>query len=706
MLIWVFIIYGQMISVVISIESSSIYVDSIGIDYDECGAESNPCGTIGFAMTMSMYHAKYINYATANLFVKGQNEQEIQYWQNNAKQKQSISFIEKFNNNKYYFNKYSPCLNYISMNKSYTITFDRNKIKSMSDWFPSKCNENFENKCLFYRMREKTDSDTAQIITFNNLIVSDITISSDSDTIRTFIATGHEDDTGTHLILNNCSFYNINKEHYRDIQFNEHFFIIASSIQIYNTEFYDITYSSNSQSYYDTSFIYLKVWVETAELEIFLDNCTIINFYNYNGFFIYFNGQNHLNDVRSLSIYNSIFSNIKTKPTLIKSVNFQQSWDVLVNIKSSKFVNIQLGAILVTENGNIATIQNVEMMTSQLIEDSDNEYLLSLFSFSIGDDIQMIDINLKYLYDLNINCDVSTEPDEYPFYIIHYITCKEVIQFIQNTGMVNITSFTVENNIRYNVMETYIPNPKVNTYKCGENNNICYFQYTTHVYDSPYALIQNSGELWLNNFYIHGTGIYPQIVKNTGNTNVNNLISEYEYYYNNNDCSLHNNCVYDSNTLGISIYFRNEGVGLCGGSLQIQNSYIYGAKGAAIWALSGNDIYVDNSIIEYSGSAISAFPQVIQLHINNVQFLHIGAFYQNIVDIGRSVGIATPLFISAKQTVINNCYFSFFNPFGFIQSVPSMMTFFSGSFNVKGNDMNHIFYETTLINNSFELNTN
>eukprot|EP01084_Bolivina_argentea_P305604 527955_1 len=204
---WILIIYAQISK---SIGRNVIYVDSLGIDSDECGHKLNPCGTIGFATAISMYHTQYMNDTTANIFVTGQNNQEINEWKHNNKQ-QGISFIDKLQSNQYYFNHRSPCLTYALMDKSYTITFDPNRIKSMKDWFPGNCVNFNDVTVLFIRIVEDTKNDRKQVITFNNLIINNITISSESDKIRGFISAGFNQDLLTHVILNNCSFFNIKK---------------------------------------------------------------------------------------------------------------------------------------------------------------------------------------------------------------------------------------------------------------------------------------------------------------------------------------------------------------------------------------------------------------------------------------------------------------------------------------------------------------
>eukprot|EP01084_Bolivina_argentea_P123178 218298_1 len=427
---------------------------------------------------------------------------------------------------------------------------------------------------------------------------------------------------------------------------------------------------------------------------------------NTGGSFLYVDAENFYSNIRSLTVSNSDFSDITTASSLIVSTSYFGSWKVEIDIRRCAFLNIDLGSILVTKNGHIVNMEDVAITTKQLVHDvleTDESYLISLFAFSGGDEVNIRNMTLHYLYDLDANCQKQSDR-HYGHILFYYIWCYAPIQLIQNIGTLTVDSLTVSNNIQYHKVQTYLKN---NNYLCGTGRNnlfaikeLCEFTYTHGI---DYAMIYNEGELTLNHLNLHGTGIHFQIIRNKGNTFLDHAITNYEYYYDKEQttCAPDNAyCQYDTYTLNTAVYIRNDGNNICGGELQINNSYIYGAQFQAIY-LTGGTNYIENTWIKQSRLAISASPDVSYLFIDNVKFVNVGSYYKSWAAIAQSIGMPPPLMLSAQQSVIQNCLFSFYDPWGFIMNSPRAWSlFFSSTLDPDQED-----YQMTLVNNTFELNT-
>eukprot|EP01083_Nonionella_stella_P173869 601085_1 len=111
----------------------TIFVDSLGIDDYGCGNISNPCGTIAFATALSMYSETFTNISKIDLYITGQNEEEVYAWDSNNKTHTDV-FLDEYELR-------SPCRMYIEFDKDIELTFDSAKIHSMKDWFPDACEQ-------------------------------------------------------------------------------------------------------------------------------------------------------------------------------------------------------------------------------------------------------------------------------------------------------------------------------------------------------------------------------------------------------------------------------------------------------------------------------------------------------------------------------------------------------------------------------------
>eukprot|EP01083_Nonionella_stella_P240360 840315_1 len=244
-----------------------------------------------------------------------------------------------------------------------------------------------------------------------------------------------------------------------------------------------------------------------------------------------------------------------------------------------------------------------------------------------------------------------------------------------------MTGFIVSNDIEYNTMHEL--------YDCSLLQQ-CDFIY--HLSEFDYALLNNAGELVVTDFFVRGAGIHAQLLLNKGNAFIYNAITEYTHYY----------ASYDPFTLNSHILFRNSGLSICGGVLKIHNSFLYGASYIAVHVTKGS-VSISNTVIQASQTAVAASPDVTSLIIDNVQFIDIGSFYTSYLSIIASPTILPPMPISAKQTVIKNSYFSFFDKHGMIISSPEVWAIML-SFELSPTE--ETLYDMTLINNSFDLSTN
>eukprot|EP01084_Bolivina_argentea_P030258 56096_1 len=337
---------------------ATIYVDSTGNDNNNCGSQLNPCGTIGFASALSMYHNKYINVDIISLFVSGQNEQDINEWNLDTKSSLNISFLNILKSRGYYFRYYTPCSIYINFNKSVDITFNSNTIKTMSDWYPDICQQLLSYNTYLFTINKNYDPESSTTtLRFNNLIVDNFTLPSSG--YRALISAVY----GIYVVLNNCFFNNINKNSFNNDAEYWHYMITASQLTINNSVFTNIQLSGTAE--YETAFIRLKTASPLAayDLTLFMNNCTVRNYNNVIGTFVYINAGNFYSNVRDIDIINCVFDNIITSYSLIKSFSNFGGWKVSLNMKSVQFLNINLGSILVTQNGHYIIMEYISITT-------------------------------------------------------------------------------------------------------------------------------------------------------------------------------------------------------------------------------------------------------------------------------------------------------------------------------------------------------
>eukprot|EP01083_Nonionella_stella_P177258 622472_1 len=664
----------------------TIFIDSDGVDHDECGTKSSPCGTISFATVLTKYSETFFNLTKIDFHVTGQNPTEVSLWYTDSKTLNDIFFLDELRTNDDYYYPgpaWSPCVLYEGFNKSMEMTFDPNTIHSMRDWFPDICYTKF-NQYFFFR-RGYDIHHTLNV--FNNLILDYLNMD-DLGGVQVLL-----DFQNNQLILNNCSFHNI----YRSLWIGPeqgwtatkrvNAVIRVARLSVFNTSFHNIILEpSDVYSPQEPSFIQVKSinMFDAKELFLYIDNCSIINYTHSSGPFIDIFANNIVSDIREITIHNTIFENTNTASALITSSSFLKNWRVTMNIISCVFLNIDFGTILITDNLHSVLISNVYITTSQLIKDlvdiNAERSSLSLFTFG-DDDVLIQNVTLKYLYDVNSNCRSSNNRT----YANGAVTssqyhCLVPVQFLQNEGTVNLTDFTVLNDIEYNTIHQ--------KYSCGIPH-LCEILYEGEELD--HALITNEGLLMITNFYIRGTGIHYQLLLNKGNAFIDNAVSDYAYYHDE----------FDQFTLNNHILFRNDGHSIFGGVLEVRNSFLYGASYVAVNLVKGSASIID-TIIQKSQTAVVASPDVVSLFIDNVQFRDIGAYYTSYMSIFLAAIVAPPLFISAQQTIIQHSSFSFFDGHGMIICSPEAWAIMF-SFDISLSDES--VYDITLINNSFELNT-
>eukprot|EP01084_Bolivina_argentea_P263376 445763_1 len=665
---------------------TTMFVDPTGIDFDDCGNKSTPCGTIGWASYLSIHHQNYININNIDLFVSGQNTLEITDWIYDNKQQTNSVYLTQFKTDDYYFGKgWTPCTTYVAFNKSISITFDNNTINSMQNWFPEICKQKMRNAYIFYTFWISSSSNK-QSITLTNFIFNNFEFAMYGLQGITQL----QENWSLHLI--NCKFENIQRTYWHTDHF--HYFITAPYMTIKNTHFKNISLHGNYDMF-KTSFIRLKSFAGDGQMLLDIDNCSVVNYENMLGSFIWIDAKNFYSNTRSVNIYNSIFSNIQTSYSLIRSSSYFASWTVIFDIQSCNFLDINHGEIIVTTNEHIVTMNDIFISTSQLLNEDSIE---SLLLFDNDNKVEINNIELKYKYDVDTNC-WQLFADPYGFYTFSEMLCAVPIQFISNHGVVNISNLKVSNSITYDEMRAF------RNHFCADDTVLCKFYYDFAL--NGYSLINNYGKLQLDNFTVCGSGIYPILVRNKGNTHINNVQSNYEEYYNGNECLSSNNfCGFDAEALITGVWFRNDGNDIIdgGGLMEINNAHIYG--GFQSIYLNGGYNYISNSKITMVQLAITASPDVTYLHVDNVEFIDVGTFYQSLVSIATSVGYPPPIISSARESIIENCNFSFYDPWGFLFMGPRPWSIlFSSSYDLYTDTVNNKF-ETTLINNTFSFNLN
>eukprot|EP01083_Nonionella_stella_P158819 517347_1 len=687
----------------IPIVSCTIFVDSSGIDRDGCGTISNPCGTIVFATAQSMYSEIFTNISKIDLYITGQNEQEISVWNDHNKTTTDISSLNEW---EFQVNageddiSGSPCVFYRGIDKDIEITFDSTKIRSMRDWFPDACEQSWHYYNLFLR-EDRSTPEYPQIseTIFNNLIISDVYM----DQIDGFgwLKKILNFDTHHKLVLNNCIFSNITRtsnwyNYYAASLAKIYPLMIMSVANISRTSFHnivinppDIIYDAPDTAMYEL----IEVSGSTSsviELSFRMEHCSIINYTNMNSEapFVWFYAKNLYSDTRQIDVINSSFSGIVTSSALIMSSSFLKQWRVVINIISCDFLDINLGSILITQNVHSVLITDTVITTKQtvtnLIDNGFDAHELSLFVFG-NDDITMKNVTLHYQYDLISSCNLQGEVQSYANGMVSQslYRCYVPIQLLQNEGVVNITGFTVSNDVEYHKTHDF--------YSCTLFKQ-CAFRYDAYDGAFDYALITNAGELAISDFFIRGVGIHFQLLINKGNAFVSNAITEYAYYHES----------FDPFTLNNHILFRNDGNSVYGGILEIHNSFLYGASYIAVYLVKGS-ASISNTIIQRSQSALGASPGVTSLMVDNVQFRNIGAFYTSYFSILLSPTILPPIAISAKQSVVKNSHFSLFDMHGMIVCSPEI---WASVLSFELSLVEEESYDITLINNSFELSTN
>eukprot|EP01084_Bolivina_argentea_P276993 472738_1 len=471
---------NESIVVPINRSYSKMFVDNVGIDNIGCGTEANPCSTIRFSVYLISNRYTYIN--INEIVVKGQGIKSIK--QNIINSKSSPCFIDED-----------------GFDKSMIITFDIDD----SQWYPHICD-----RSIIFNIWDHN-------IVFNNMRIGNM-----EEIVFTSMYSSES------LILNNCMFYNVSEfrvltldRSYLSVTINNSYFykiktnIFAQSVQIFDTVFDDIEGLSNS-------IIDISPPDDTSlDLTFYMKNCTIINAYNYESF-IEFNGQNIHSNIRKIYISDTLFNDIKSSYSLIKSSSFLDTATVIIDISTSSFKQINEGSILIAKGKHHIIIDDLSITTDQSTENIVNADLLSLFLFSNNVDSCITNVELKYLGQMR-NCAEGFYPGEAWGVRLHYFLCSDPIQFIYNNGITNITNFNVSNNILFNNKYQYYP-------MCSNNNIRCQFYFKSIVQDGDYALIDNNGELIVNNFQIHGTGIMSQLIKNKGNAHINTAISQYHFY--------------------------------------------------------------------------------------------------------------------------------------------------------------------------------
>eukprot|EP01083_Nonionella_stella_P172431 591758_1 len=274
------------------------YVSRNGSDHWECGAQTDPCGTLFMASKLihdwSAYSMRFGIY-----LVDGQNETLIDHYH-------TFPSTTTLNTT-----TYDPCLPIpFPTWRIITITFNADIIANLLDWYPLDI---CQNHSLSYRNEYMFEGGMRLFI--NNLIINDYQITDANDTYSIIRSIDYYDAA---IVCDNCTFRNVTSSTIYELPLIHS----RSSIRLYNNRFSEI---------------------QADGTIIFADDL------------VYHLVMTYYQPIRNITLHQTLFQDINSKSILtLKSADStrRQPNTAQLDIASCAFFNIDTMTSIVTDNAH------------------------------------------------------------------------------------------------------------------------------------------------------------------------------------------------------------------------------------------------------------------------------------------------------------------------------------------------------------------
>eukprot|EP01084_Bolivina_argentea_P032524 60186_1 len=434
------LIYFTMINVVNSNEFA-LFVSRNGMDSNQCGNWTNPCGTLNEAS----YHIKISTLQNAIInVIDGQNETDIASW------------------NTMNDTRLDPCLPLsFPSDKSITITFNSTKITQFNEWFPETiCDFANENKTNINEYM----FEGGQKLTINNLIVENYKLKYRYGLIKS------SNWFNASVQCNNCKFVNISSLNTNPLMLSQ------SSIQLVNSQFINV-YTTGDIIYCTHS-----LDMDGAIRHFAIQKTSFVNV-SANSFLDAAGSDNDQYGTTTLDINKCTFESVHTITSIINDRTLK------CNISISNTIFDILDGLIYKSNNHMfpsdICITNTSIRTNQLYKMNEN----SLLHFGSQDITKISYIDVLYSFDVNKSCyylpyyDVITAAD-----FCYLIECLNPIVLISNQGKIQMDYINIDMQI-YNMLTL---NPL---------NQFVRYSFDVDIYGDK-SFIQNEGFANINNIVI------------------------------------------------------------------------------------------------------------------------------------------------------------------------------------------------------------
>eukprot|EP01084_Bolivina_argentea_P103235 184948_1 len=655
------------------------YVTSNGSDTLLCGNSTfTACGTIDYVTLQIVKTVFGGNNNSYEIYVLGQN-------------------YNLLNTDDYCAGDHSLWTGSFTPPKQLTITFDPDHIQHLSDWYnKTQCDyayrkrivDNFKSqfqRYLFYA--GKVDRIDDMVFTVNNLIFDHYLFGPTDELFG--IASSH---SHIRFVFNNCTFTNItvdNLNQISDVSVSEEEHPYRGVFHAFNIKFINCVFEDifiiDSGNIYDGTFQINIAFINFEQLtsifgaEINIQHCYFNNLFSVNAF-IYI-GYQSTQEMSSLLLmkYNTV-SNISTFKSFIQIYN--QIYVTTITINSSVFDNIQLGMLLYSFGANKVLLSDVRVTTPQLSKDiamnttvnfPDVYHLLYFWHAYQTVDIRNVSVVIKFNPHLSDNCaDITstfTSRDRFQSnYALMLVYCQPPIGFIISDSIIKMDSLHIYNDLDYESLVDYsniVINSDWYLNFLYDNISISYqYIYPTFADGASYwGFIVNQKQMNITNLYIHGAGIHEQIISSGADLYIKNVYSDYKYYHES----------FDKHGIPFTTFLSVSAAAESSTQIIIDNAHVYGGR-YGVRALAGT-VKIINSTFEYMNVAVVEWNNVEQLTITKCKFEKIGAYYfvpETMEDLigGNWDSPYSAMIIAGKHTIIQDSYFSFYNPHGYIIADP------------------------------------
>eukprot|EP01084_Bolivina_argentea_P281231 481144_1 len=456
-----------MILEVVTTQDFVQFVSRNGRDNNECGNQTNPCGTL-YTASIHIKQSTFEN-CIINL-IDGQNETEI------------INY-NTLNNT----NGFNPCLPIpFSSNKSIIITFNQTKITEFNQWFPKTIcdfvndNKTYLNKYMF---------DGGHYLTINNLIIQNYTL---KNNLNGFITSSNW--FNATIKCDNCLFINIISLNAHPIFYSMSSIVLSRNILLNLHTIGDIIYCDHSAN------------IDHAIRQFVIQTTSFVNV-SANSFL---NVSWSYNDQHGtfLEINNCTFGNVSTTTSIINDETRQAT--VLI---SDAVIDIIHGSIYDSKHvltSNIY-ITNVSVTSNQLYK-MNKFNKNSLFNFCYNDIINISLMTVLYSFNVNKSCQYSTT---YINSVINgscsVMLCQNPVALISNLGHIQMDDIFIDMAI-FNMFPDSV-------------NQFVRYRYERDL-NGDMSFIQNKGFANITNMMIKQS-ISDILLYNSGSLTLNKLTFSY-----------------------------------------------------------------------------------------------------------------------------------------------------------------------------------